>query len=95
MNATAVFETDGDLFVSCPFCDAIHKCKSAETPRLIEIPAVCDETRKYVITATMKPRNFTAAIRLYQYEAKRKQEQYRRRKERTASPSADEGTAEA
>lgn len=93
MNATAVFESDGDLFVSCPFCDTIHKCKASETPRLIEVPAVCDETRKYIITATMKPRNFTAAIRLYNYEAKRKQEQYRRRKERTASPATEGATA--
>lgn len=94
-QATAVFECDGDLFISCPYCDGIHKCKAAETPRLIDVPAACDETRKYVITTTMKPRNFTAAMRLYQYEAKRKQGQYRRRKERTASPTGADETAEA
>jgi hypothetical protein len=87
-TATAVFECDGELFVSCPHCSNIHKYKTADTPRLIEIPAMCDDTLKYVVTATMKPRNFTACLHLYKYESKRKSEQYRKRKERKAPPSS-------
>ena len=89
-TATALFACDDDLFVCCPLCDTIHRHKASTTPRLIETPAVCDEGKTYIITPTMKPKNVLAALNLYHYEAKRKQEQYRRRKGK--APTDSEGS---
>jgi hypothetical protein len=87
MNATALHETNGKIFVVCPYCTSIHEHDGSTTPRLIEIPAPCDETKRYTIGITMKPKNFIAAIHLYEYELERKRSQYRRKKATTASQS--------
>lgn len=88
-HATALHETNGKVFVLCPHCTGIHEYDAAVTPRLIEIPALCDETKRYIISATMKPKNFVAAIHLYEYELERKRVQYRRKKATTASASSE------
>lgn len=85
MNATALHETNGKVFVLCPHCTAIHEHEVASTPRLIEIDAVCDDAKRYIVGVTMKPKNFVAAIHLYEYELERKRTQYYRKKAKTAS----------
>jgi hypothetical protein len=87
MNATALHETNGKVFVVCPHCTSVHAHDSTTTPRLIEIPALCDDAKKYTIGSTMKPKNFIAAIHLYEYELERKRKQYRRKKSSTTSTS--------
>lgn len=88
-QATALHETNGKVFVLCPHCEAIHEHEAATTPRLIEIDAACDTHKRYTIGATMKPRNFKAAIHLYEYELARKRTQYQRRKATTGSPDSE------
>jgi len=83
-NAIALHETNGRIFVICPHCEAIHEHEAAITPRLIEIDAQCDESKHYIVTPTMKPKNFVSAIHLYEYELQRKRAQYRRKKTATA-----------
>lgn len=87
METTALFENDGTLFVLCPHCASIHTHDSATTARLIAVPAACstgDDGRMCIIGATVKPKSLLAAIHLHQYESRRKQDQYRRRKDKTA-----------
>jgi hypothetical protein len=85
MNATALHETNGKVFVVCPHCTSIHGHDGSTTPRLIEIPALCDDAKRYTIGITMKPKNFIAAIHLYEYELERKRKQYYRRKKATTA----------
>lgn len=88
--ANALHETNGRVFVLCPHCTAIHEHDAATTPRLIEIDAVCDDEKRYVVGVTMKPKNFVAAIHLYEYELERKRMQYHRRKAKTVQSSESE-----
>lgn len=87
MHTTALHETNGKVFVVCPHCSSIHEHDGSTTPRLIEIPAQCDDAKRYTIGVTMKPKNFIAAIHLYEYELERKRSQYRRKKATAASAS--------
>lgn len=86
-TATALHETNGKVFILCPHCEAIHEHEAATTPRLIEVDAACDTHKKYTIGPTMKPRNFKAAIHLYEYELERKRSQYRRKKAAASTDS--------
>ena len=88
-NATALHETNGRVFVICPHCETIHEHEAATTPRLIEISAPCHDEKRYTIGVTMKPKNFVAAIHLYEYELQRKRAQYRRKKAATASSESE------
>lgn len=88
-KATALHETNGRVFIVCPHCEAIHEHDATTTPRLIEVEAACNPAAKYVIGVTMKPKNFVAAIHLYEYELERKRAQYRRKKAATASVSSE------
>ncbi len=90
MEATALFEHNGVLFVLCPHCSEIHSCESDKTPRLISISAPCstgDDDRFVKIGLTMKPKRIVSAMKLYDYEARRKQDQYRRRVGKTNPPA--------
>jgi hypothetical protein len=84
MNAIAIAEVDNNLLVVCPYCSGIHALDKATTGRLIELPAVCDDTKKYIIGETLKPKSLISAMNLYNYETERKRKQYQKRKATTA-----------
>jgi len=84
MNAVAITEIDAKVLVVCPYCSDIHALDKATTGRLIEIPAVCDPTKKYIISETLKPKTLISAMNLYNYETERKRKQYKKRKATTA-----------
>lgn len=92
-RATAICEVDDKVVVICPHCTAIHAHDKATTGRLIEIPAACDETLRYVIPETMKVRTLNSALNVYRYEAERKRQQYIRKKSKQPKEAdcAEEG----
>lgn len=93
MDAHAVFEytaPDAKKYIAvfCPYCLNLHFCDSETTPRLIEIPAQCNEHQTYIIGAVVKPKTLHSALNLHKYETERKREQYYKRKERKEKESS-------
>lgn len=90
MEAYAILHSGNDLFICCPHCNEIHKLNAAETPRLIPIPAACDATQNYTISAIVKPKSLIAALHLRDYELARKRKQYARRHHIDTTPPSDD-----
>jgi hypothetical protein len=67
------------IIVLCPHCSQIHE-HPASTGRLVEIPAACDGSLTYSISATMKEVAVVSALKGYFYDLERKRKHYHRTK---------------
>ena len=88
VQAQAIYDDEAGVIVVCPLCEKMHK-HSSTTGRLINIPAMCDASRFYKISATMRPKSVYSAMRGYIYDLNR------RRKPASAAKAATAATAAA
>lgn len=79
-EAFAVAEVGDNVLVLCPHCHEYHSYESKTTPRLIEIEAKCDSSKKYKITDFLKTDKLYYAITQYRYEKERRRKKYHTKK---------------
>jgi hypothetical protein len=79
-EAFAIADVADKLVVLCPYCHNYHTYETKSTPRLIEIDAMCDGTKKYKITDFLKTDKLFYAITLYKYEKERRRKNYHTKK---------------
>lgn len=79
-EAFAIAEVNDNLLVLCPYCHKYHSYETKTTPRLIEIPAMCDGSKTYKISDFLKTDKLFYAISQYRYEKERRRKKYHTKK---------------